>query len=41
MSLRKQDLISMIGVAYDGAGNMPSEAVGVQRIIKNNSSEKK
>ena len=33
-------LIIAAGQEYDGATNMSSEAVGVQRIIKNNSFEK-
>ena len=34
------DVNNCRGQGYDGAANMSSEAVGVQRIIKNNSTEK-
>ena len=34
------DINNCRGQGYDGAANMSSEAVGIQRIIKNNSSEK-
>ena len=34
------DVNNCRGRGYDGAANMSSETVGVQRIIKNNSSEK-
>ena len=34
------DVNNCQGQGYDGAANMSSEGVGVQRIIKNNSSEK-
>ena len=34
------DVNNCRGQGYDGAANMPSEAVGAQRIIKSNSSEK-